>query len=59
MSDKPTSTMKRRLNAMVALILAVFTITIIANLFKISITESDVITSYSIHYTKLYELKGD
>lgn len=40
MSTKPTSTMKRRLNGIIALILAAFTITIVANLFKISVTDS-------------------
>jgi len=40
MSNKPTTKMKRRLNGAIGLILAAFTITIVVNLFDISVTTS-------------------
>ncbi|MFA5657903.1 MAG: penicillin-binding transpeptidase domain-containing protein, partial [Oscillospiraceae bacterium] len=41
MSDKPTSSMKRRLNVIVALVLVAFTVWIIINLVNVSIKDSE------------------
>ncbi len=40
MSNMPSTSMKRRLNVIVALILAAFTVSIVVNLFKVSIVKS-------------------